>query len=128
MKAYNYRCECGSEGDRIIKDKSDVIKCALCSGVMERVCGPIGGEDILPEPADKSIKVGFSKFFSKTLGRDITTVAEMKKAYEEMYSVKIQEPVEAKPLSVSEIKEEPEEVTVVTPKRGRPRKEVEAAA
>lgn len=125
MKAYNYKCECGAEGDRIIKDKSDVIKCSLCSEVMERVHGPIGGEDVFPEPSDASIKNGFVKFFSKTLNRQINTVTEMKKAYEDMYAVKIAEPVKVEPLqSVSEVEGA---VATESPKRGRPKK-VEAEA
>lgn len=129
MKAYNYRCICGLEGDRIV-EKNEVVKCS-CQEVMERVGGPIGGEDILPEPPDPSIKVGFVKFHSKTLNREIKNKVEMKAAFEEMYSVKIPEPVEVKPLmSKFENVEAVEEETPVatSPRRGRPKKVVEEAA
>ena len=87
MKAYLMKKADGSKVVRIVKG-NEVVKDG--DFVMEKLNGPIGGEDILPLQEGRD-----NDFVSFKLddGTEIKTVAEIQKAYDQMYGVGGEVPV-----------------------------------
>ncbi len=116
MKAYRMKSKDGQIVVRIVNG-SEVIK-DTDGSALERVGGPIGGSNILP------IGVGEKDEFVPFKlddGKDITTEAEAKTAYEEMYGLKPNQviappPEPTKPTVVDDEDEE------APKRRGRPKK------
>jgi hypothetical protein len=108
VRAYLMQKADGSKVVRIVKG-NEVVKDG--DFVMQKLNGPIGGEDILPAQEGRE-----NEFVAFKLddGTEIKNASEMQKAYNDLYGVGREVPV-APPPTPAPAKEEPR-------RPGRPRK------
>lgn len=108
----------GSKVVRIVKG-NEVVKDG--DFVMQKLNGPIGGEDILPAQEGRD-----NNFVPFTMddGTKIENASQMQKAYNELYGVGREVPVAPPaPPPVPNPVDDDDEADTAVPRRGRPRKE-----